>query len=78
MPTSRRSFLGTAAAGAAAGFPIGTPYVAGASSRPGPNDTISIGLIGCGGRGRHVMRQHMAVEGVQVVAVCDTPWTLDV
>ncbi len=47
MPTGRRSFLGTAAAGAAAGFAIATLFAAGASSRPGPNDTISIGLIGC-------------------------------
>ncbi len=34
-------------------------------------DVIRIGLVGCGGQGRYVMRQAMSKKGVQVVAVCD-------
>ncbi len=71
MTTTRRSFLGTAAAGTATAFAGGAPYAAGASRQPGPNETIGIGLIGCGGQGRHVMRRHLEVPGVRMVAVCD-------
>ena len=35
------------------------------------SDTLHIGLIGCGGQGRHDMRQAMGNKGVKVVAVCD-------
>jgi predicted dehydrogenase len=71
MPTTRRTFLSTAAAGAAVGLASSASQTAEASTRFGPNDTIGIGLIGCGGRGRSVLRQHLAVDGVRAVAVCD-------
>ena len=65
---NRREFLGTTAAAVWAG----RASVKGAPSRkPGPNDTVHIGLIGCGGRGRRVMAFHQKVEGVRVTAVCD-------
>src|SRR5262245_34704844 len=35
------------------------------------NDKLSVALIGCGGQGRHILRQCKADKGVQVVAVCD-------
>jgi predicted dehydrogenase len=38
---------------------------------PGPNDTINLGLIGCGGEGRAVMQGHMLCPGTRIVAVCD-------
>jgi len=65
---SRREFIGAATGALAA--------VAVAPSRParaqqGANDTIGMGLIGCGGQGRGVMRWHMGVPGVKMIAVCD-------
>ena len=65
---SRRTFLGTTI-GAAAAMAAGGPRAA--RGQPGPNETVGMGLIGCGGRGRAVMREHMGVAGVQMVAVCD-------
>ncbi len=68
---TRREFLGTTAAAAAATWAGGRTYAAGAGAAPGPNETVNMALIGCGGRGRGVMREHMAVPGVRMVAVCD-------
>jgi hypothetical protein len=36
-----------------------------------PRETVRLGVIGCGGRGTGVLRDYLAVEGVQVTAVCD-------
>lgn len=59
--TTRRIFFG--ALGAAA---------AGTRAAPGPNDTINLGLIGCGARGRGVILPNFtAVPGVRFTAVCD-------
>src|SRR4051812_14409608 len=57
MNTSRRQFLGGLGVGAAA-WAGAAPYAASANSRLGPNDTINLGLIGCGARGRglHIPR----------------------
>ncbi len=69
---SRRQFLRTVGATAAAGWVAARPYAAGASARPGPNDTINLALIGCGARGAHqVMPSFMKLPGVRMVAVCD-------
>src|SRR5262249_24450248 len=35
------------------------------------SDKITIGLVGCGGQGRGIMRGAKGHKGVQVVAVCD-------
>ncbi|NOX56191.1 MAG: Gfo/Idh/MocA family oxidoreductase [Planctomycetes bacterium] len=68
---TRRQFLGTTAA-AAAGWAGGKLYAAGASAKPGPNDTINLALIGCGARGAgQVMPSFMRLPGVRMVAVCD-------
>jgi len=56
--TSRRIFLGAAAAVSAA-------RVAGAADR------IRLGIIGTGSRGQHLMRIANQVGGIQWVAVCD-------
>ncbi len=37
----------------------------------GPNEKILLGLIGCGGQGRHVMHELWEYPDVEVVAVCD-------
>jgi len=68
---SRRQFLGTTAATAAGAWVGGKIYAAEATAQPGPNETVNMALIGCGGRGRSVMREHLGVPGVRVIAVCD-------
>ncbi len=55
--------LGVGAAGLAALGLGRTAYAA--------NDTIQIGIIGCGGRARHLMGALPSLPGVKVVAVCD-------
>jgi len=59
------------AALAAAAFAGGRPYAAGAAARPGPNETIHVGLIGCGGEGHAVLAGHLRCPGTRAVAVCD-------
>src|SRR5262245_39571785 len=39
--------------------------------KPAASDKIVVGLIGCGGQGRGIMKQAMGDKRVQVVAVCD-------
>jgi predicted dehydrogenase len=60
---TRRGFLGVTGA---------ATYAAGANVRPGPNDTIHLGLIGCGARGREVhIPGFLKLPGARFVAVCD-------
>lgn len=71
-PTTRRSFLGTAAGASAMAFTARSyGRIAGA------NERISIGVIGCGGRGRKAhmegVHKHDAAQNVEITAVCD-PW----
>ena len=57
---TRRTFLAASAAGAAS-------YAA-----PGPGETINLGLIGCGARGRGLLiPRFSALPGARFVAVCD-------
>ena len=37
----------------------------------GANDTISVGVIGSGGRARHLMKSLVKIPGVRIDAVCD-------
>jgi hypothetical protein len=76
---SRRDFLGAGATAAAAvhllpgAIPplesdsadrmIGVPFT--------PRTVARVGLIGVGGRGRSLLRDLLAIEGVQVTALCD-------
>ena len=62
---SRRQFIARAASAAFA-----APLVA-HSSAFGANDTITMGCIGMGGRGRTDMRSFMGFREVRVLAVCD-------
>jgi predicted dehydrogenase len=61
---SRRSFLKTSAAGLA---------LSALSARRvlGANETLNIGLIGTGGRCRHLMKALAKVPGTRMAAVCD-------
>ena len=68
---SRRDFVkGTAAA--AVGSLIASPFPLKASAYYGVDDTIRVGLIGCGGRGTGAAAQALAArENVRLVAMAD-------
>jgi predicted dehydrogenase len=70
---SRRKFLRSAAAGSAALAMSATSY----SRVVGANERISIGVIGCGGRGvgAHMagVNNHAKAQNIEITAVCD-PW----
>jgi predicted dehydrogenase len=62
---SRREFLGASAA-------LGAAALLNAPARAfGPNDTIRVGLLGCGGRCRHLLNSLLKIPGVKVTAICD-------
>ena len=67
---TRRSFLARVSGGAAAlGTSAAVAQVAG-----GANERLSIGVIGCGGRGTSLMRgiQSLAKsQNVEITAICD-------
>lgn len=70
--TTRRSFLGTAATTLAwAGVHT---YAAGARADESPNDTVNIGVVGCGARTRQVLEGFKTLPKNRVVAVCDVNW----
>ena len=37
----------------------------------GPNDTIQVGVIGTGGRGKNLMQELQNIDGIDVIAGCD-------
>ena len=45
--------------------------VAASRKAVGANDTISVGIIGSGGRARHLMKSLVKIPGVRINAVCD-------
>ncbi len=59
---SRRSFIGTGAAAIA----VGTPR-----RILGANDSITLGIIGCGGRGQRLLKAITNIPAYRVVAACD-------
>ncbi|OWK46699.1 Gfo/Idh/MocA family protein [Fimbriiglobus ruber] len=62
---TRRSFLvaaGTATAAAVSGS-VATAFPA--------NDAIQVGVIGSGGRARHLMKSLTKIENIRIAAVCD-------
>jgi len=71
--TSRRKFLKKTAntAAAAASMAARPMYAASAQAKPGPNETVNVGLIGCGERGPVVGHEFMQCKGCRIVAVCD-------
>ena len=69
--TSRRDFLKNSTAVAVGAGVLGSLNVS-AGAFAGGDDTIRVGLIGCGGRGRGAGVQALSTEGkVQLVAVAD-------
>ena len=66
----RRDFLKTAAL--SAGGALLSGWTVRAQSRNvRPNDHISVGVIGVGSRGQHMMRRFLRVPGVRIGALCD-------
>jgi predicted dehydrogenase len=68
----RRTFLRTTSAAAAG---VALPYlipshVLGGPNRPGANEKVHVGVIGCGGRSR-LIKEAADVKAFQVVAACD-------
>ena len=61
-PLTRRSFLTTSAAAALAAPALGAQ---------GANERINIGLIGTGGRCRHLMGALAKVPNTRMMALCD-------
>lgn len=64
---SRRDFLQKTALGASA-------LVLGAGASPGAHcaaEEVSLGFIGVGGRGTHLLRKIVNIEGVRIAAICD-------
>ncbi|MCZ2344071.1 MAG: Gfo/Idh/MocA family oxidoreductase [Bacteroidales bacterium] len=63
--TTRRSFLLSATTAAAA-------TVAGSSATAfAANETLNIGVIGTGGRARHLMKSLAQIDGVRITHLCD-------
>ncbi len=73
MPSTpnRRQFLQKTTAAATLGWAGAQMVAAGAEVSPGPGDTINLALIGCGARGRSVMKSFLGLPGCRVTAVCD-------
>ena len=69
--SSRREFIGKGAKLAA--LSLASPRLAPAqrNRRPGPNERIHLGLIGCGGMGRANLRNCAAYPDVVVTGACD-------
>jgi len=70
---SRRSFLKNATilgTGVSAPYLIPTGVLA-AEGRPGANDRINVGLIGCGHQSQRIVPSFLVHEDMQMVAVCD-------
>jgi predicted dehydrogenase len=70
--TTRREFLGdTGRTLGAAAMAVGVHTMARAEPRTGPADTVTVGLIGCGGMGRANLRFFMNHPEVRIAALCD-------
>lgn len=64
---TRRSFLQVTAGSVAAA----TAWPSASAGSRSPNDTITVGLIGCGGRGTHDLQLFRDNPNVKVAYVCD-------
>ena len=68
----RRDFLKWAAAAAGAGL-LQRPGTRVRALQPtvAASDTVRVGIIGAGSRGKHMMRRFLRVPGVRFAAICD-------
>lgn len=69
---SRRTFLSQTAALATTGPSVlAGPHLSGYGAGPGPNESIRVALIGCGGMGLGDLKTFLAYPEVQCPVVCD-------
>jgi predicted dehydrogenase len=68
---SRRDFLKSAVAWAAGPYVITSLGRSLARGAPPPSGRITVGVIGCGGRGRSLLTSFLDQKDVQPVALCD-------
>src|ERR1019366_10477536 len=71
---NRRQFL-TVTSAAALTAPLLLHSARGAAARIGPNDRITMGVIGTGTQGSGLLNNFLAMPNTQVVAVCDVDIT---
>ena len=71
---NRRQFLKSTSI-AALTAPLLLQSVRGASARKGPNDRITLGVIGTGTQGSGLLNNFLGMPDTQVVAVCDVDTT---
>jgi predicted dehydrogenase len=67
---TRRRFLAAASAAVSAPYVI-TSTALGQNGRPAASERITMGTIGCGGRGSHDMAAFLSNDDVQMLAICD-------
>jgi predicted dehydrogenase len=71
-PTSRRDFLKTSTAAALSAGVLANMNGVAAGAYASGDETIKVGLIGCGGRGSQAANQALSTEGpVKLVAMAD-------
>ena len=68
--STRRSFMGSTAAAAAA-FTIVPRSVLGGSANPAPSEKVNLAFIGLGGQGRGNLEEFLNNPDVQVISLCD-------
>jgi hypothetical protein len=68
---SRRKFIQTGGAAAAAAFTIVPRHVLGGAGFVPPSEKITVAYIGCGTQGIREMLRMLAMPEVQIIAVCD-------
>ena len=69
--TSRRCFLKTSVLTAVSAPTIIHSSALGQAGKPAPSNRITVGLVGCGGRGVGVMNSFLREPNAQVIATCD-------
>jgi len=67
----RRQVLRAAGAAAAAPYFVRASALGAGGGGPAPSDRITMGAIGCGGRGSHDLAAFLRYRDVRVLAVCD-------
>jgi predicted dehydrogenase len=65
VSSTRRSFLVSASSATAA------TIIGNAATSYAANERINVGVIGTGGRARHLMKSLAKIEGVRMIALCD-------
>lgn len=69
MKNSRRKFIKNSTL-AATSLSL-APGILWSKNRVAPSDQLNIGLIGCRGRGYHVLTRHLDLDGVNCIGICD-------